>query len=146
MFDEDIKKEIGEIEKVFNDGDKKETKFYTNDKHTSYPKPPTILHTGKIDDGSDIPKKTLLVHEVFHGTDSDGNGFVSENYGFYIKIGNFKKNKFQGQGNQKIAYGTIRYSNEMISSVEEKKYDIWDNGNYFTYKENTYVPPTDENK
>ena len=79
--------------------DKEEIKFTTNDNHTNYPKPPTILHTGTIKDGSDIPKKTLLVHEVFHGTDSQGNGFVSENFGFYIKIGNFKKNKFQGQGN-----------------------------------------------
>ena len=58
--------------------DKEEIKFTTNDNHTNYPKPPTILHTGTIKDGSDIPKKTLLVHEVFHVTDSEGNVFVSE--------------------------------------------------------------------
>jgi hypothetical protein len=122
--------------------DKEEIKFTTNDNHTNYPKPPTILHTGTIKDGSDIPKKTLLVHEVFHGTDSEGKGFVSENFGFYIKIGNFKKNKYQGQGNaNKLCYGTIRYDHNMITSIPEKKYDIWDNDTYYSYKENTYVAP-----
>ncbi len=123
--------------------EKKDTlKFFTNAKHTDYPKPPAILHTGTIEDGSDMKKKTLLVHETFHGTDSEGKAFVSENFGFYIKIGNFKKNKFQGKGNaDKLCYGTIRYDHNMISSVEEKKYDIWDNGDYYTYKENTYVAP-----
>tara|TARA_A100001011_G_scaffold110650_1_gene117252 strand:+ start:80 stop:517 length:438 start_codon:yes stop_codon:yes gene_type:complete len=126
-----------------DENDKKDTlKFYTNAKHVDYPKPPVILQTGIIEDGSDMKKKTLLVHETFHGSDSDGNAFVSENFGFYIKIGNFKKNKFQGQGNaNKLAYGTIRYDHKMISSIEEKKYDIWDNQDYYTYKENTYVKP-----
>lgn len=141
---------ISDIEAVFNEDmtvsstsedqrkhevDLDKIKMTSNTDFERYDSPPKMVHIGKIKDGSINGQKFLLVRNI----SQKGKAYCD----IYLKAGVVHKTK---EGSKSVMAGEMNYDHKMMDSHKKHTVFVYDNGSYFGYDLQDYVPFDGENK